>query len=278
MKKFLAVFDGYRFSASTVRYAIEVSQKANAHLIGVFLDEFFYHNYNYFQVLTSRRDYEETFKKFDEADSKKREEAVTKFKRACSAAGVNFSIHRDKNIATQELIKESMFADLIVINKAETFANHKQSPPTDFIRELLGKVLCPVLLVPPAYRKTESLTLLYDGRPSSLYAIKMYSYLFGDMIEGKTKVFNVKEGVLDNLRLPENKLMREFMKRHFPRAEFTVVKGDAEECIVDGLRDAGQMVVLGAYQRSEVSRFFRKSMADVLMKEVQLPLFIAHSR
>jgi hypothetical protein len=37
-------------------------------------------------------------------------------------------------------------------------------------------------------------------------------------------------------------------------------------------------VVLGAYQRSEVSRWFKTSMADILMRELNVPMFIAHNK
>lgn len=46
MKKFLAVFDGYKISKSTMAYAVELSATANAHLVGVFMYEFLYHSYN----------------------------------------------------------------------------------------------------------------------------------------------------------------------------------------------------------------------------------------
>jgi hypothetical protein len=38
------------------------------------------------------------------------------------------------------------------------------------------------------------------------------------------------------------------------------------------------LVVLGAYRRGMVSRWFRESMADVLMQELKTPLFIAHNK
>jgi len=81
------------------------------------------------------------------------------------------------------------------------------------------------------------------------------------------------------LHLPDNKLMKEFMKRHFPKAKYTVIKGTAENEIVTYLKQcsAGSLVVLGAYRRGTVSRWFKESMADILMKEVNLPLFIAHN-
>jgi len=82
------------------------------------------------------------------------------------------------------------------------------------------------------------------------------------------------------LQLPDGKLMKEFMKRHFPKAEYKVMKGWAEDAIVKHLKQEKQnaLVVLGAYRRGSVSRWFRESMADILMKETKLPLFIAHNK
>ena len=73
--------------------------------------------------------------------------------------------------------------------------------------------------------------------------------------------------------------MKEFMKRHYPKAKYTILKGFAEDEIVKKLKQIHEnsIVVLGAYKRGAVSRWFRESMADILMKEVKLPLFIAHS-
>ena len=91
-----------------------------------------------------------------------------------------------------------------------------------------------------------------------------------------TEVISVKP-VNSILHLPDNKLMKEFMKRHYPKAKYTVMKGWAEDEIVKHLKQTSEnaLVVMGAYRRGPVSRWFRESMADSLMKEVKLPLFIA---
>ncbi|HEX4956615.1 MAG TPA: universal stress protein [Lacibacter sp.] len=81
------------------------------------------------------------------------------------------------------------------------------------------------------------------------------------------------------LHLPDAKLMKEFMKRHFPSAKYTVLKGFAEVEIMNYLRDTtspGTLVILGAYKRGIVSRWFRESLADSIMQEFNIPLFIAH--
>ena len=69
------------------------------------------------------------------------------------------------------------------------------------------------------------------------------------------------------------------MKRHYPKAKYIVTKGWAEDEIIKHLKQTSDnaLVVIGAYRRGTVSRWFRESMADSLMKEVKLPLFIAHN-
>ena len=48
-------------------------------------------------------------KELDVKDKKKRDEAAFKFEKACGKSGINFSIHRDKNIALQDLKHQSIF-------------------------------------------------------------------------------------------------------------------------------------------------------------------------
>jgi len=280
MKKFIAVFDGYEISKSTLAYAQELTYTANAHLVGVFLDEFIYRTYNVGKVYKKYEKPEEAMKQLDEKDKKKREDAVRQFEQSCGKAKISFSVHRDKSIALQELKHESMFADLIIISEHETFSRYKEKSPTRFIKDLLADVQCPVFVVPGVYKPIDKITLLYDGGPSSLYAAKMFSYLLGDYNEMPVEVFTVKSGYLDNQHLPDNKLMREFIKRHFPKAVYKVVKGDAEEQVLGHLRNhkENELVVLGAYRRSEMSRWFKTSMADILMRELDTPLFIAHNK
>lgn len=281
MKKFLAAFDGYKMSASTMDYAIQIAKAADAHLLGVFLDDFIYHTYNEYKVLTEyKTEAEKVIKELSEKDKTMRDKAALQFQKACGKANIKFSIHRDKSIAIQELKHESMFADLIVINKHETFSRSKEEPPTGFMHDLLSDVQCPVLIVPKMYKPVDKIVLLYDGGPSALHALKMFSYLLGSLQELPVEVYTVKNEHTATLRLPDNKLMREYIKSHFPNASYTVKKGNTEEQITGYMRNhqENELVVLGAYRRSEISMWFKRSMADILMKELDTPLFIAHNK
>lgn len=94
-----------------------------------------------------------------------------------------------------------------------------------------------------------------------------------------TEVVSVVDPKDDTL-LPDDELIREFVRCNYPQAKYTVLNGDAETEIVTYFKKEQQAVlaVLGAYRRSTVSRWFKRSMADVLMKESNVPLFIAHNK
>jgi len=280
MKKFLAVFDDYKISKSTLEFAIQLTQTVNAHLVGIFLDEIRYHRYNTTKVRKNYKDFDTVINKMNAKDKVKRDETAQLFQKACGKAGIQFSMHRISGIALQELKHESMFADLLIINEYENYIKYKEDPPSRFIKDLLSDVQCPVLVVPNSFKPVEKIVLLYDGGPAALYAVKMFSYLFGNFQDLPVEVFTVKDYFMATSRVPDNKLMREFIKRHFPKAIYRVVKGSPEEQIIGHLRNhkENELVVLGAYRRSELSRWFKTSMADTLMKELDTPLFIAHNK
>ena len=279
MRKFIAALDGYKLSSSTLAYAREFTKIADAHLVGLFLDDFIYRTYNVGKIYKTSGSPEKTIKELDEKDKQKRDAAVSKFQQSCAKADISFSVHRTKRFALQELKHESIFADLLIVNKKESFNRYEEKSPTYFMKDLLGDVQCPVLVTPGNYAPVKKIILLYDGSPSSVYAVRMFSYTFGSFGNLPVEVFTVKEPMGGN-HLPEGKLMKEFVKRHFPEVIFRIAQGTPEKQILEYLQQNGEnsIVVTGAYRRSEISRWFKASMADMLMKELELPIFIAHNK
>ncbi|MCF6405319.1 universal stress protein [Chitinophaga filiformis] len=277
MKKIIAAFDGLKFSESTLSYTITIGEQNKCHIVGVFLNDMTYYSRNPYKVLIEADNNISTLEELGVEDTTTREKAVQKFSTACSEAGLTYSVHKDKNTALLELLHESTYADLVIIDASETFNRYTEDLPTRFIRDFLADVQCPVLLVPKFYVPIRKSILLYDGQPSSVYAIKMFGYLLPVLNALPAEVITVK-GHDEDLHVPDNRLMKEFMKRHHPNAEYTVLRGVPDEEILSRLRseDARAVVVAGAYRRSVVSRLFRASMADVLMREIKWPLFIAH--
>lgn len=280
MYKFLAAFDGLKFSESTKQYAIQLAKQGSAHLVGVFLEDFTYHSYKVYDLIREEGMQSGSRQKhLERKDAELRLNAVENFELASREAGVEHSVHRDRNIALGELLHESKYADLLIIDSTETLTHYPEKCPTRFLRDLLFNTQCPVLVVPHRFKPIDKIIFLYDGEPSSMYAIKMFSYSMNAFKNTKTEVLSVNSGD-QSLHLADNRLMKEFMKRHFPQVAYTVLNGSPEIEIVDYLRKSKDnlLVVLGAYSRGTVSRWFRSSMADVLMKDLKLPLYIAHSK
>ena len=279
MKKIIVAFDGLKYSESTRDYATYLAKQTNTHLVGVFMDDPTYTSYKIYELIVKEGASEEMLKKYEAKDKSTRDAAVINFEKACQKEGLEYTIHRDRKIAILELKHESIYTDLLIIDSKETLTHYTEKLPTRFIRDLLSDVQCPVLIVPQKYKPIQKIILLYDGEPSSVYALKMFSYLLPQLKHLDTEVISVNP-VNTTLHMPDNKLMKEFMKRHFPKAKYSVMKGWAEDEIVKHLKQTSgnAIVVLGAYRRGTVSRWFRESMADTLMKEVKVPLFIAHNK
>jgi nucleotide-binding universal stress UspA family protein len=278
MKKIIAAIDGLKYSESAAMYAVQLAKSSNAHLIGIFLDDFTYHSYKIYDLIASEGVPSQKAAVLEKNDRKVRTESVKKFEAECHKAGLSYSIHHDRSIAIQELLHESIYADLLIIDKKETLTSYTEKIPTHFIRDLLGDVQCPVLLVPKKYKPINKVVLLFDGTPSSVYAIKMFSYLLSSLKVPQLEVFSVKSED-QTMYLPDNKLMKEFMKQHFQEVEYHVALGNTEEEIWNHLKSLeSPLVVLGAYHRGRLSRWLKKSMADFLMKRLNAPLFIAHNK
>lgn len=279
MKKIIVAIDGLKFSTSAVEYAVQLTKEASAHLVGIFLEDFTYHSYSPYNIAVIDGPIEENIGRMIDEDKSTREHSVNMFKEICRISGINYSIHRDKNFALPQLLHESIYADVLVIDKKESLTRYQQDVPSDFIRQLLVDTECPVVIVPSEFDLIEKIILLYDGEPSSVYAVKQFSYLFPDLKLLPTEILSVRHEN-QNLHLPDNRLMKEFMKRHYPDATYKILTGDPETEIVQYLKDKHQneLVVLGAYRRNTVSRWFKSSMADGLMQQLKTPLFIAHTK
>lgn len=277
MKKIIAAFDGLKYSQSTRDHAIAWARLANMHLTGVFLDDITYTSYKVYELITQDGVSDNKLKQLEKKDQDLRNKAVADFENSCRKAGIEYNIHHDRKIALKELLHESIYADLLIIDRKETLTHYDETLPTRFIRDLLADAQCPVLLVPQKYMEAEKIVLLYDGGPSSVHAVRMFSYLYPKPENIPVEVITVK-GMSKDMHLPDGKLVKEFIKYHYPGAGFKVLKGLPEIEIVKYLNEAKKnvMVVLGAYRRGAVSRWFKASMADELMIELKTPLFIAH--
>lgn len=276
MKKILAVFDGLKFSDSTLQYAVKIGIQHNATITGVFLEDPTYTSRGIYQLYSEKEYAVDNVRDLIREDRHERDAAVTRFENACKEAGVDYNVHRDREIAIRELLKESRYADLLLIDASESMTRYTEEPPTHFVQEILSGARCPVLVLPRHFTDIKKIFWLYDGSPVSIYSFKMFNYLLPVLNDLPLEVISVD--------VPEvalsNGMVKELVSLHAPQAKFHSLKGDPDVEIIQFLRkqDKECLLILGAYQRSALSMVFKSSMADTLVKEHQWPLFIAHNK
>ena len=279
MQKIIAAFDGLKFSDSTSDYAIELSKKSKSHLVGIFLDDRTYTSYKIYDLVLDQGVSEKRLHSFKEKDINKRSISANKFDLACRTSAIEYNIHHDRNVALQDLLHETIFADYLILNFTETFSHYEEKSPSRFVKDVLSNTQCPILLVPKEHKDVEKIIFLYDAQPTSVYAIKMFAYLLSFYHNLPIEVVCTRS-IEENLHLPHNALLKELLKRHYKDISFTVLKGIPEVEIINHLKNEKKniLAVLGAYRRTMLSRWFKSSLADAIINELKIPLFIAHNK
>jgi len=205
----------------------------------------------------------------------KREAHIAGFERACYVHNVRFSIHRDEGTPVAEMIRESRYADVLIVDADTSFNKQYDGVPSGFVRQLLREAECPVIIAPSDFYSIDELIFTYDNSKSAAFAIKQFTYLFPALSEKKVTVLQVnKSGTWQD---EEKACLRGWLQHHYSSIGFQALKGDERDAFftfLSGKKNA--LITMGAYGRNALSRFFQESTADLVIKVVTRPLFIAH--
>jgi len=203
------------------------------------------------------------------------EKNISLFKEGCTARGVNYSLHRDRGVPAHDLITESRYADILVVDAATSFSKRYDGTPSEFVRDILKKAECPVVIAPESFDAIDEIIFTYNGSASSLFAIKQFTYLFPQLNNKKVSIIQVNEE--GEWHDPDKYKFKEWLKEHYADLHFEAQKGNPDTIFFDYLfKRKNMFLVMGAYGRNALSQFFKASHADMLIKTVSRPIFIAH--
>jgi hypothetical protein len=258
MKKILLVMNGVDLNMPAVDFACYIAKLSRSHLTGIFLE-----GDGGERALVPAMPDEATV-----------ETNIRRFREACICRETLSLVHRDRGLPLSEVIAESRFADLIIVDPTLSAWEPDHHTPGRFVREVLMSSECPVLVSPYTFDGIDDLVFAYDGTASSVFAIKQFSLLFPELRNQKVIVFSVRRepgGIEGQFK------MKEWLKVHFPDVEIVLRKGDpADQLFGYLLEKRKSLVVMGAYGRNVVSRIFKPSEARLVVKTIDLPLFISH--
>lgn len=269
MKKVLLAFDGDNFSEGAFEFASSLNKKEKILLTGVFISQVDAKNLWAYSVGVPP-----AVVPILEEDNAVDAKNIERFKDLCEWNRIACAVHEDYyGFAVPELKRETRFADLLLIG-SETFYRNLGRGINDYMMNALHGAECPVVLVPENFTFPQSNILAYDGSDSSIHAIKQFTYLFPELCDNSTLLVYCEE---DDEEVPEKENMHELAAQHFSNLHILKLDGDPKKTFRNWIsQQKNALLVSGAFGRSPLSQLFRKSFVADIVKEHQLPVFVAH--
>jgi hypothetical protein len=272
MKKILLLCDGENFPSGAIRFIKNMREKEPLYVKGLF--------FNPIDILemipVSFIPISEPYVRLKEQEKALVHKSQNKFIEAFESAGIKYDIHPNTGEWNRELfVRESRFADLVVISEELFCLNLMEAQPNYFMTEALHASECPVVVVPENFKCIEHLAFAYDAGKESMHAIKQFVYLFPDLLDLPADFVHIKKEVTDEI--PERTLLGEYTFSHFEAQYTSKLHFDPKKYLTSWLGNKKNVfMVSGSFSRSAVSNTFKKSFAGNVIAEHTCPIFIAH--
>jgi hypothetical protein len=200
----------------------------------------------------------------------------TQFARQCEQHYITFTIHDNAAEWQRDLlIKESRFADLLVISGELFYADAANGQPNGYLHDALHHAECPVVIVPENFHTIEHLYMAYDASRESLYALKQFCYLFPQLTALPAAMIYLNEEASDDI--PDIDHFKQFSRLKFECLGCAKLHFKPSEYLSTWLSEKKEgLLISGSFGRSSLSYLTKPSFADAVIREHQLPVFIAH--
>ncbi|MEI6948559.1 universal stress protein [Paraflavisolibacter sp. H34] len=197
------------------------------------------------------------------------------FEEGCEQRGLHYETLRLPDLPLEGLLAESHYADLLLLDASTTLYEGREGLPSDFAREVFRSAGCPVIVPPAEFLGIDEVVFCYDGTPSALQAMKLFTYLLPQMSDKRVHVLELveenREVLLDKAKV------RAWLQAHYSEIGFEVEKGPASTWLFSYfLKKQKQFIVMGAYGRGKLSSLLHHSSADNVLRTIDQPLFLAH--
>ncbi|MBI1344268.1 MAG: hypothetical protein GC171_15195 [Terrimonas sp.] len=278
MKKILLAIDALQPDLSALDFSCFIAGLSHSGITGVFLENLVADERPVLKEMSGQHFLEWELDKTSDAYQLKQnrvEEHIAIMRETSFKKGIDFNLHRDKGLPAHEMIEESRFADMIIVDAATSFRKRYEGVPSAFVKDILKEAECPVIVAPESFEGIDEIVFTYNGTPSSIFAIKQFTYLFPELKDKRTIVFRVHP--IGEQTESDHYKFKEWIKKHYTNFNFYTTEGDVPGNLLQYLYTRKHaFVVMGGYGRSELSRFFKKSKAGLLIKTLTLPFFITH--
>jgi hypothetical protein len=274
MKKVLIAFDGTSFSESAFEFVRRLNKAEPILATGVFVPQLDFANlWSYSAAAGVAGIY---IPLVEDEETLIINENIKHFEDLCRKNNVSYRVHKDFfDFALPELKKESRFADVMVISGELFYKRFLETGHLDYLRDLLHISECPVVVIPEQYQFPDNNILAYDGSEEAVYAIKLFAYLFPKLAANRTLLVYAEDD--HDKEIPSEEYITELINQHYRDVTFYKLEGNAKKDFYKWMKSMkGSILVSGSFSRSGISEAFRKSFVSDIIKDHQLPVFIAH--
>ena len=202
---------------------------------------------------------------------------ISQFEKAARDTNVKYEIYNDFRLTAHEVVKQSTYADLLVLSYKVFFNYLTGKPDTSILYQILKGSKCPVLILPEGTNKIDNIIFTYDNKESSVFAIRAFSGLFADSTRDKiVSILSVMPNADEEVK--NEKLLLKLVKQHYNNVGMQLLEGNNISREISNFASHVQnpLVVMGAYGRSHISNLLLPSVAQYILEKSNLPLFIAH--
>lgn len=264
MRKILLALNPDDVKTSSIDFAAYIANLTKSPVTGIFLEK--QYKKEPAEKFVLQNDIED-----DELHDTKLKQNISLFENRCLHSYARYSIHHVKGIPANEMVRESLFADVIITGGDVSFSDD-DGLLSAFVKELLENAKCPVIITPFSFDEINEIVFAYDGTDSSVFAMKQFIYLFPEFNETKITVLQVLKDEDDNIT--EKEKLKELLMMHYSAVHYDTLHGDADiELFEKFIGKKNKLLVMGAYGRKKL---FRRSTADILLKTINVAIFITH--
>lgn len=278
MKNIRLVIDAGHLNTHHAQFACYLASLTRSRLTGIFMQNTPYQQVPEMKVALGTT-FVETVTLSDLPDFAQKQvllrENESTFRAICERQGVHVSVHENPHEPLEQILAESRYADLMIIGSDLAFEPWDEKKPSAFLKDVLCSVECPVMIAPNLFEGIEEIVFAYDGNASAVHAIKQFSYLLPELEDCRLTILRVvDEGEQDD---PDEGKLARLVSTHFSNAHFKKLYGQPNSELFAFLMNKKKtLVVMGSYGRSTFSNMLTPSTADPLIRNLNLPVFIAH--
>jgi hypothetical protein len=278
MEKVLIAVDSQYLNQNVVRFGCYLSNLTRSPLVGIFLEKPEVEA----EVIYNQIDedlYSETLNIRDTTVEENtlicRQKNIDLFRELAWQENTGATIHLDKGVPLSELLDETRYADLLIIDAAISFSGMADDSPTTFVKNVLHDARCPVVIAPDNFEGIESIIFCYDRTISAFFAMKQFSYLFPVLKSKSIKVFCLHQQ--EELTSAEMRKVTEWLSYHYNNDVEWIIPADASEVLFDYLVERkNDFVVMGAYGKGLLTSFFTGDQEDEDIGTTAVPIFVSH--